>query len=250
MARSTVAFACTLWSVSVADLLVENGKGDLIGMLLERRPGSYVAYEDSAVSTDWKLVGVGDFNNSSYKQDLVFRNRRDGSNMIGFWDWDGRRFVQIARVADAAWNIAGIGDFDGDGKSDILWHNTSDGRNAIWKSGNSATAQAVTRSSNLAWIVAGVADFDGDGKSDILWHNNKDGRNTIWRSGNPATAQALTTITNLAWIVAGVADFNGDGKSDIHWRNSRDGRNTIWKSANAATPQALPTVALSWSAVM
>ena len=51
--------------------------------------------------------------------------------------------------------IAVRNDFDGDGKSDILWHNNKDGRNTIWKSGNSATAQAVTTITNLAWIVPG-----------------------------------------------------------------------------------------------
>jgi cysteine-rich repeat protein len=46
-------------------------------------------------------------------------------------------------------------DFDGDGKSDILWRNANDGRNTIWKSGNSATQQATTGVSDLAWIVLG-----------------------------------------------------------------------------------------------
>ena len=138
-------------------------------------------------------------------------------------------------------------DFDGDGKSDILWHNNQDGRNTIWKSGNSATGQAVTTVTNLAWIVAGVADFDGDGKSDILWHNNQDGRNTIWKSGNSATQQATTGVTNLDWKVVGTGDFDGDGKSDILWHNANDGRNTIWMSGNSATGQAVTTVTnLAW----
>jgi serralysin len=34
----------------------------------------------------------------------------------------------------SSWQIAGVGDFNGDGKSDILWHN-SNGAIAIWDSG-------------------------------------------------------------------------------------------------------------------
>ena len=43
-------------------------------------------------------------------------------------------------MADQNWKIAGTGDFNGDGKSDIFWRNTSTGDNAIWKSGDAATA--------------------------------------------------------------------------------------------------------------
>jgi hypothetical protein len=132
-------------------------------------------------------------------------------------------------------------DFNGDGVSDVFWRNTSDGRDTIWKSANSATPQAVTTANNLDWVIKGVGDFDGDGKADVLWRNLQDGRNSIWKSANSATPQAVTTINNLDWVVAGVGDFDGDGKDDILWRNNRDGRDTIWKSANSATPQAVTT---------
>jgi hypothetical protein len=59
--------------------------------------------------------------------------------------------------------VVGRCDFDGDGKSDVLWRNASDGRNTIWKSGNAATQQATTGVSDLSWMVDWTGDFDGDG---------------------------------------------------------------------------------------
>jgi hypothetical protein len=45
-----------------------------------------------------------------------------------------------------------VGDFNGDGRSGILWRNTSDGRNTIWRSGDVSTQQSVA-AANLAWVV-------------------------------------------------------------------------------------------------
>ena len=42
----------------------------------------------------------------------------------------------MSPVADQNWKVVGTGDFNGDGKSDILWRNTSTGENAIWNSGD------------------------------------------------------------------------------------------------------------------
>jgi cysteine-rich repeat protein len=142
-----------------------------------------------------------------------------------------------------------IGDFDGDGKSDAFWRNASTGSDVIWKSGNSATSQAVTAVSP-AWQVVGRGDFNGDGKSDVFWRNASTGANAIWKSGNSATPQAVTGVTSQSWKVVGIGDFNGDGKSDVLWRSTSTGANTIWQSGNSATQQAVTGVtSQSWTVV-
>jgi len=138
-------------------------------------------------------------------------------------------------------------DFDGDGKSDILWRNGATGANAIWKSANSATTQAIASVSTV-WKAAGVGDFNGDGKADILWRNSSSGANSIWKSGSSTTPQAVASQINPAWIVPGIGDFDGDGKADILWRNGTTGANAIWKSANSATTQAIASVSTVWKA--
>jgi len=149
-------------------------------------------------------------------------------------------------VGGAAWLR---GDFDGDGKSDILWRNTSNGVNSIWKAANSATSQAVS-TVGQPWVAIGAADFDGDHKSDILWHNASTGANAIWKSGNSATSQSVATVTGQAWTIVGAGDFNGDGKADLLWRNVVNGSNAIWLSANAATQQPITAVTVqAWTIV-
>jgi hypothetical protein len=56
-------------------------------------------------------------------------------------------------VTNAYWDVAEVGDFNGDGKADVLWRNLASGADSIWLTGNAATAQAVATVADLAWHV-------------------------------------------------------------------------------------------------
>ena len=158
----------------------------------------------------------------------------------------GQTFPLIAAFRAPRFPISGVGyrgDYDGDGRSDIFWHNPLTDANAYWRSGNAATAVKVTSITDKAWTVVGGGDFDGDGKSDLLFRHVSLGRNAIWRSANSATASVVTTMADPSWIIAGIGDFDGDHKSDILWRNVVNGNNTIWRSANSTTVTNVARVA-------
>ena len=50
---------------------------------------------------------------------------------------------QSARLAH--WGIAGTGDFDGDGKSDLLWHNGGTGATELWEMNGSPSRRRNCR---------------------------------------------------------------------------------------------------------
>jgi peptidyl-Asp metalloendopeptidase len=140
-------------------------------------------------------------------------------------------------------------DFNGDGKSDLLWRNASSGSNTIWRSASSIGQQATTTVSDLGWKVVGVADFDRDGKADILWRHASSGANTMWLGANSAHVRSMPAVAT-AWQVAGTGDFDGDGAADIFWRNTSTGANLIWRAGNPATQTAVVTVAdANWRVV-
>lgn len=139
------------------------------------------------------------------------------------------------------------GDFDGDRRADVLWHNLSTGTNVYWKGANAQTRKGLSSNGDIAWAIAGVGDFNGDSKSDILWRNRSTGSNIYWRSADSATRKGIGTL-DLAWNVAGIADFDGDGADDILWRNSATGVNTIWKQANVLTRINVATLEAPWIA--
>src|SRR5437879_2013417 len=85
-------------------------------------------------------------------------------------------------VTDPTWQVAGIGDFDGDGKADIVWRNSASGQNYLYLMDGTAikpTEGYLRTVADLNWQIAAVGDSDGDGKRDILWSTSSTGQNSL-----------------------------------------------------------------------
>ena len=76
--------------------------------------------------------------------------------------------------ADRKWRLAGVGEFDGDGRDDVLLRHWEDGSWRCYRSADSSQAGSgtahVTR--NPLYGVAAIGDLDGDGKEDVLLRRN------------------------------------------------------------------------------
>ena len=84
--------------------------------------------------------------------------------------------VPSARLLRRARGLAdqGSGDFNGDGKSDIVWQG-QDGNPAIWlMDGTTVTGVgAVGFNPGASWHVVGTGQFNnGDINADILWQDD------------------------------------------------------------------------------
>ena len=82
-------------------------------------------------------------------------------------------------VSDTNWKIMGVGDFNGDGQPDILWHHQTTGTLSAWLMNGTNLAALGTVNpgvvSDTNWKIVGVGDFNGDGQPDILWHHQATG---------------------------------------------------------------------------
>ena len=116
-------------------------------------------------------------------------------------------------------------DFNGDGKSDIVWRDTS-GNTAVWLMNGAAGRRrpAGVGAVPTAWSVVGQRDFDGDGKADLLWRDT---------SGNTAM-----------WFMNGTqVSSTGGSRQHTHHLVGRRHRRTSTATARAtfsgATPAAI-----------
>jgi hypothetical protein len=176
----------------------------------------------------------GDLNGDG-QSDVVWRNASTGENYL--YPMNGTAILgtegYLRTVADLNWKVVGIGDFDGDGKADILWRNGSTGENYVYlMEGTTIAGEGYLRTViDQNWQVVGVGDVNGDGKADILWRNSSTGENYLYPMNGTAilgTEGYLRTVADLNWKVVGIRDFDGDGKADILWRNGSTGENYIY----------------------
>jgi 5-hydroxyisourate hydrolase-like protein (transthyretin family) len=124
------------------------------------------------------------------------------------------------------------GDFDANGKGDLLWKHT-DGRYAIWlMDGLSVTASAEIFGSGTAWQVAHIADVNGNGKSDLVWQN-PDGSVVVYMMDGTTTASTLSLLGPGPWTAIQTGDFDGNGQKDIVFRNT-DGTLAIYLMSGEA----------------
>ena len=104
------------------------------------------------------------------------------------------------------------GDFNGDGKQDILWRNTQDwrGRYLVYERLVDSLKASVGKR-GLDWRIAGIADFNGDGKSDIVWQNTVNGSFGIWVMNGSSYVGYGFGSQGDQWSIAGVADLDHTG---------------------------------------
>lgn len=172
-----------------------------------------------------------DFNGNG-TSDIVWRNDATGQNWMYLMNSQFKTLsAEINKVADLTWKIVGIGDFDGDTKSDILWRNAA-GLNWMYlMDGNKIkTSSRVNAVIDSNWQVAGIGDLNADGKDDIIWRNVGTGLNWTYLMNGVSIASSLKidVVINQDWFIQDVADFNADGRDDILWRNVVDGLNWMY----------------------
>ncbi len=195
-----------------------------------------------------KLTGSG--NIGATQQGIAVALSADGRTLM-----EGGAFDNSA--TGAAWvflpasGIVDSHDFNGDGKSDILWRDTG-GDVAVWLMDGAAVSQpAGLGAVPSGFSIIGQQDFNGDGKADVLWRDGS-GNTSMWFMNGAAVAWAAA-VGNLTsnWMLNGTADLNGDSKGDLLWRDSNTGTVAVWfmNGAQVSSTTSFGAIPGNWTIV-
>ncbi|MEO6995368.1 MAG: MBG domain-containing protein, partial [Lacunisphaera sp.] len=136
----------------------------------------------------------------------------------------------IMVIPNAVTSGKALSDFDGDGKSDLLWSNIRTGERSMWfLDGNTVGGGMTLGIVPVSWVISATGDFDGDGKADIFWTNTVTGDRAIWlMNGSAMRSNTFMGTIPTEWVISSTGDFNGDGKKDLVWTNTATGDRAVW----------------------
>ncbi len=149
------------------------------------------AGQPTYIGPPFRIVGT----NFDTKPQIIWYNTQTGETQL--WRMNnnkiGSRLVVFGEDGKQAfvgppYSIVGSGDFDGDGRDDIVWHNADRGEVRIWfmNDGRIVSQRSVLEESGQVfgsgrrWVIVGTNDFNRDGMADILWHHGNTGTTQIF----------------------------------------------------------------------
>jgi hypothetical protein len=181
------------------DLLWRDANTGAVGIWLMNGPQILQTGVVGTVPLNWTIVAT------DARGHIFWRDSNSGA--VAIWTVSGFQVVQSGVPGSAAlnWVIVGVGDFNGDGSTDILWRDSNTGTVAIWLMNGLQLGQLQSLgvvSSN--WSVAVTGDFNGDTKSDICWRDANTGTVAVWfMNGFQVTSTANLGAVTTDWVIQG-----------------------------------------------
>jgi hypothetical protein len=204
-----------------------------------------------AVGVNWQFSGTGDFSGRG-ETDMLLRNFNTGAlqvyniknNQI-----TGSASLLAGGMVGLDWQFSGIGNFGGQGTSDMLLRNANTGGLQVYNiSNNQITGSAFIGAVGPDWQFSGVGNFSGGvpGESDLLLRNSSTGELQVYDINNNQLSGTASIAFPVGsdWQFAGVAPISAPGASDLVLRDFNTGAfqaysiagNTLVGSASLGAP--------------
>jgi len=176
---------------------------------------------DGQPDTAWRIKAVADFNGDG-KPDFLWQHEELGDQAIWFMNDNIRISAQYLSPQvpnGSGWEIVAAGDFNRDGKADIVWQNrlgtTPTGDVAIWyQDGVNRIASTLTwpnAVNDMGWRIRGLADFNGDQRPDLVWQHTDDWLG-VWFMSNASLLNSVllspARVGDSGWTLVGPTEMS------------------------------------------
>lgn len=213
----------TRFAAWVCPLLFFAGLPTLGGLSFAQAPTSFsfAARIDSPLAAGSDCLATGDFN-GDHKLDVATCVTNSNSVQVSLGNGDGTFQPSVTYGAGNNPQQIFVGDFDGNGKLDLLVLNNDFSVSVLLGNGDGTFgAQVLTNTNATVRRLLAVGDFNGDGKTDlavpVAVPQLGKSAVAILLSNGDGTFQAPLVSTGFVSTPAQMfaADFNGDSKLDI-----------------------------------
>ena len=175
------------------------------GDLSQRNPG-------------WEIFGTGITAAGKETNDVYVKS---SENVIGAWVTNGTGAVtgwETVGEFDATTNVLGLGDFNGDGQTDLLLRNDNGAVGCFFTSGD-VTGWNYFQSLGDEWTVSAVGDLNGDGRDDVVLKHDAGFAGSWLTQEDYTMAWANLDTLQDGFTIVGCGDFDGDGTDDVLLQN-------------------------------
>ena len=213
----------------VSDILFQNlvDSANPLGAWMNADKWQWNGALGAAPKSDWTVYGAYDFTGDGVC-DIMFRSKLASTEYaVGYYDMgDNATFKTMGWGVTAEWELADVGDFNGSGRADILWKNSTNGYLGLWMDGTDQWVALPASNLGEGQSIIGIGDVNGDGCDDILINSNGvlgawDISGIINGTADAPVWSSFGINIGSEWDAFGCADFDGNGKADIVlWRDS------------------------------